>query len=188
MVATCIECGNVIPCALDNPILISEESIMLKKLGFGPAIQYAPQAPGVAAKFITPEVLTEVKGTNPAVAEELSQLKPRWKRHGLITRLPKGTLQDQRYATGKQMEKAIMRHELTHAIRYKKGKFKNVGKPTLAGVLATTREELIGHRQMVKAIPRAPLSAKIRGTLVGTKESVKQLYPKGVLKALMKLR
>ena len=88
-------------------------------------------------------------------------------------------------ASGKDLTRSLRRHELTHYIRAQKGKMKHIGAPTVKGVLHSYREEIAGHRGMVSRL-NVPRSAKIMGIVKGTQASVKTLYPKGILKTIIR--
>ena len=93
---------------------------------------------------------------------------------------------DMKNLSGAAADRSIKRHELTHWLRFKKGKMKHVGKPTIRGVATTVREEFAAHRGQMSRLPKTvPWHRKVLGIVAGTKASTQAAYPKGILKTLL---
>ena len=170
---------------------MNKAEYIFEKIAVGPAMMPNPGYGinnAIAAKYITAKSLLEGQRTNPQIAQELKSVNPKWKTEGLILHAPKGAIKDAPFMTGPEMARALKRHELTHYIRHKKGLLPDdLGKLGPKGVATVFREELAAHRAMVKRVPKTvPLQAKLMAVINGTMASAREIYPQGIVKAILR--
>lgn len=129
--------------------------------------------------YISPKILKTQAKMSLGIKKELATMPSKWKTEGIITRPLKGTF-------GKEHERNLMRHELTHYIRSKKGKTKGVGESGLKNVLRTIREEAIAYKKGFDAFKYRSIDEKLLPIVRGIIGSTKAAYPKGILRAIFK--
>jgi len=154
------------------------------KLAVGPATMTTELGPGIAAKYIQAKELLKLEKSSPQGKAELAQVPSKWRQKGILLTSPM-KIPDMPNASGKDLARSLKRHELTHYIRSQKGKLDHIGKPSIKGVLHSVREEVAAYRGQTSRL-NVPRTAKLKGTAVGVIGSVKALYPKGVLKTIIR--
>jgi hypothetical protein len=170
---------------------MDKASHIFEKIAVGPAMMPNPGYGihnAIAAKYITAKSLLEGQKTNPQIAQELKSVNPKWKTEGLILHAPKGAIRDMPFMKGPEIERVLKRHELVHYMRHKRGQLPDdLGKPGIKGVATVFREEIAAHRASIKRAPKTvPTSAKVMSVVKGTMASAKEIYPQGILKAILR--
>ena len=159
-----------------------------EKIAVGPVVYKMTDAdvaqnPALAGKYIPKKEIAR----NPDIAKNLDPSLKSLKKGLLIEKSP-SYFGSTRFLSPNQQAKVVKDHELTHYIRDRKGKMNRLGDRGVLGVGSTMREELVAHKRSAKNL-KIPLKNKVKGILGGTLESTRQLYPQGILKAMIhKLR
>lgn len=140
--------------------------------------------PNLSGKYVRPQELQANRSMAKLLDPTLRSLKK-----GLIILRPADSFKfgPNSKISGKQAADILRKHEMTHYLRDKKGLLNNVGKKNIRGIFSTIREEGAAQFRSMKGLKMS--KAKKAGSAVaGVIGSLKYLYPKDIIKSLLKFR